>query len=278
VHPVSPLALATTELGSGPRVVLAHGFTQTGRSWGPVGARLADRFRVVLPDLAGHGRSRDVRASVEEGAALLGAACGRAAYVGYSMGGRHCLRLALDRPELVTALVLVGTSAGIVDPDDRRARRAADETLADRLDPPGQPGAPDGTAAVDDRERLDAFLADWLAGPLFAHLSPEAAGLEARRENTGAGLAASLRLAGAGAMEPLWDRLGTLSVPTLLVVGEHDRRYREIAERMVAAAGRPTGLAIVPGTGHAVPLEAPAAFAALVGRFLDRVLDEPIPD
>ncbi len=293
LHPLSTEALATSELGAGPRVVLAHGFTQTGRSWGSVGAMLAQRYRVVLADLPGHGQSGHVMASLEDGATLLGAAGGRAAYVGYSMGGRHCLRLALDHPELVTALVLVGASPGIVDPEDRRTRRAADEALADRLDPPGQAGAEggpsprdragpqgrpgpegqassgDGREAADERQRLDAFLAEWLAGPLFAHLPREAAGLEARRENTCAGLAASLRLAGAGAMEPLWDRLGALAVPTLLVVGKDDARYRRIAERMATAAERPIELAVVPGAGHAVPFEAPAAFAAIVRDFLE---------
>ena len=60
----------------------------------------------------------------------IGETGGAAIYVGYSMGGRLCLRLAIDRPDLVRALVLVSASPGIVDPTEREARVEADEILA----------------------------------------------------------------------------------------------------------------------------------------------------
>ncbi|HEV8297928.1 MAG TPA: alpha/beta fold hydrolase, partial [Acidimicrobiales bacterium] len=106
-------ALATTVVGQGPRVVLVHGFTQTSRCWGPFLDGLAAENRVVAVDAPGHGGSRAVAADVAESARLLGETAGEAIYVGYSMGGRIALRLALDRPELVRALVLIGTSPGI---------------------------------------------------------------------------------------------------------------------------------------------------------------------
>ena len=82
----------------------------------------------------------------------IGAAGGKAIYVGYSMGGRLCLRLALDRPELVRALVLVSASPGIVNAAERAARVEADEVLADSV----------------ERDGVDTFLATWLAQPMFA--------------------------------------------------------------------------------------------------------------
>ena len=88
--------------GSGPRLVLVHGFTQSGRAWGPVGDALAARATVVALDAPGHGRSAGVDADLPGGADLMAAtaeaAGGPAAWLGYSMGGRYALHVALRRP------------------------------------------------------------------------------------------------------------------------------------------------------------------------------------
>src|SRR5690606_23536537 len=118
---------------------------------------------------------------------LLGDAAGPATYVGYSMGGRLALHLALARPDLVRRLVLIGATGGIDDEDDRAARRAADERLAAHLEQVG----------------VATFVDEWLAQPLFAGLSPTAAARDERLANTAEGLASSLRLAGTGTQEPL---------------------------------------------------------------------------
>jgi len=240
------------EGGPGEPVVLAHGFTQTLASWDPIAARLADRHRVVRVDLPGHGGSAGVRTGFAEAAALLGEAGGRAAYVGYSLGGRLCLRLALDRPGLIRALVLVGASPGIADPAERAARRAADEARATEL----------------ERDGLERFLERWLAQPLFATL-PRRAGVAARLANTADGLAASLRLHGTGTQAPLWERLGSVRAPVLLLAGALDVKFADLAERMAAAIGRRARVALVAGAGHAAHLERPDEVARLIGRFLD---------
>jgi 2-succinyl-6-hydroxy-2,4-cyclohexadiene-1-carboxylate synthase len=247
---------------AGGRVVLVHGFTQTLAAWGPVGERLARRREVVRVDLPGHGGSDTVRVGFAEAAGFLGA-CGRVgAYAGYSLGGRLCLRLALDRPELVRALVLVGASPGIADPAARDERRAADEAMAGRI----------------EREGVAAFLDRWLAGPLFATLPAEAAGRADRLANTAEGLAYALRRLGTGAQEPLWERLATLRPPTLLVAGALDGKFAAIAGQMAAAIGPHARVALVPGAGHAVHLERPAELAALVQEFLDAPLGSPGPE
>jgi len=243
---------------SGP-VVLVHGFTQTQAAWEPVAARLRPRWRLVRVDLPGHGGSAGVRAGFAEAAGLLGECGGRAAYVGYSLGGRLCLRLALDRPELVRALVLLGASPGIADPAARAERRAADEALA---------------AGIED-DGVAAFLDRWLAGPLFATLPPARAGLPDRLANTPEGLASALRLLGAGAQAPLWDRLAGLRCPTLLVAGALDAKFAALAAEMAAAIGPAAHRALVPGAGHAAHLERPAELAALLDGFLTDHLAAP---
>ena len=93
------------------------------------------------------------------------------------------------------------------------------------------------SATALEREGLDAFLQQWLAQPLFASLPSRAAGLDDRRRNTVDGLAWSLRSCGTGAQQPLWDRLGSLAMPVLVMAGEHDERFAAIGRRMVQAMG-----------------------------------------
>jgi len=235
-------------------VVLLHGFTQTGVSWRPVLDALRPLLpgvEVVAPDLAGHGAAdpaldgSDLAAS----AAAVAARCGRALYVGYSMGGRTALRLALDHPGAVAGLVLLGATAGIDDPAARAERRAADGALAARIE--------DGGVA--------AFLDRWLALPLFDGLEPAADDLAARRANRPEGLAASLRHAGTATMDPpWWDRLGGITAPTTVAAGERDVKFRALGERLAAGLGGPARLAVLAGCGHAAHLQDPAAFARLV--------------
>ena len=237
------------------KIMLVHGFTQTSRSWNQVAVKLSSQGdEVVGFDLPGHGGRSGEPAGLAESAELLGRWGGHASYVGYSMGGRVCLHLALARPELVRTLVLVSTSPGIEDPEARAERRAADEALADDL----------------ERDGLDAFLERWLAQPIFAGLSEEAADLYDRRLNTVEGLAAALRLAGVGVQEPLWGRLPELDMPVLLLAGERDEGYVAVAHRAAEAIGPNASVTVIPGAGHACHLEQPIAVASTVRTFLTK--------
>jgi 2-succinyl-6-hydroxy-2,4-cyclohexadiene-1-carboxylate synthase len=235
-------------------VVLVHGFTQSARAWGRVGADLAARHRIIALDAPGHGGSSEVQADLAAGADLMAATAAEpAAWVGYSMGGRFALHVALRHPDEVRRLVLVSTSAGIEDPAERAARCRSDEVLAERVEDEG----------------LEAFVRWWLAQPLFSTLPAEAAELESRLAGTAAGLASSLRLAGAGTQEPLWSQLSGLSMPVLVVAGGLDSKYVDLGEKLATGIGALARLELIPGAGHACHLERPDLFAGIVGPFLD---------
>jgi 2-succinyl-6-hydroxy-2,4-cyclohexadiene-1-carboxylate synthase len=272
------LALHAEMAGDGPPLLLLHGFTGSTATWDPLRSLLAPRFRLLALDLIGHGRSdapADVtrytmeRCSQEVVAALdvLARDGGvpesadpvRALVLGYSMGGRLALRLAVDAPERVAALILVGVSPGLAGVAEREERRRADAALAGMI----------------EREGITAFVDHWERLPLFASQAAlpadvRAAQRDQRLRNTATGLANSLRGMGTGSQEPLWDRLPTITIPTLLVAGELDAKYRDVAARMarVMPAAR---VAVVPNAGHAVHLEQPDALAGTVLEFVRTV-------
>ena len=225
-------------------LVLVPGFTQTAAAWDAVVARLpADAGAVPVDVPTGLG--------FVETAAAIGERGGRAIYAGYSMGGRLCLRLALDRPDLVRGLVLLSASPGIADAGERAARREADEKLAREI----------------ERDGVDVFLERWLRQPLFSTLPEDAAGLDARRSgNTVTALTHALRALGAGAQEPLWDRLGDLEPPFVPAAGVLDEKYVDIAFTMAGRVGPGVHPILIGGAGHAAHLENPDGVAALLRR------------
>lgn len=258
------LAASTAGDPSATPVVLVHGFTQNARCWGPLLPAVAAHHRVIAIDAPGHGDSpaHHDTASFQEAAALVGEVGGAATYVGYSMGGRLCLRLACDRPDLVRRLVLIGATPGLIDAQQRRDRRMADDALATRLLTIG----------------LGPFLDEWLALPLFAGLPLSARHLDARLTNRAEGLAASLRHCGTGSQEPMWDRLASLPMPVLLAAGAEDGAFADVARRMQAAcngaappgARAPAELRLIAGAGHTAHLERPDDCSAILLEWLQR--------
>lgn len=238
--------------GDSTSVVLLHGFTQTGLSWTPVTDSLGSDFDLVVPDAPGHGRSANRRLDLTDYATRLASALPRSVYVGYSMGGRTALHVALRHPDRVSGLVLIGATPGIEDVEERLARRTADEVLARHV--------------VDSP--LDDFLVEWLSQGLFTTLPHEAWNLEDRRRNDPEGLASSLRLAGTGTQESLWPRLSEIACPVVLITGELDTKFTHIARRMIRSLTAPADHVVVPGSGHAVHLERPTTVASIIDSFV----------
>ncbi|HEY5188293.1 MAG TPA: alpha/beta fold hydrolase [Solirubrobacteraceae bacterium] len=248
-----------------PELVLLHGFTHSGASWGRVVTALRQRYRPLAPDIrAPDIRAPDIRghasaagrtpvsldAVIEDVAALTPA---RFDLAGYSMGGRIALHVALALPERVGRLTLIGASPGLADPAERAHRRAADERLAAEI----------------EASSLEAFAARWAHTPVLAGLPADvAAEVHADRlRSTPAGLARALRGLGTGALPPLWDRLGELAAPVTVIVGERDEKFRALGTEM-AALIPDVRLEVVAGTGHAVHLEAPERAAELIAASL----------
>ena len=251
-------ALHVETSGQGPRLVLAHGFTQSGQLWGGLADDLSVHHQLALVDLPGHGGSADIRADLVDGAALVGDAGGPASYLGYSMGARFCLHLALVRPELVHRLVLVSGTAGIDGADERAERRRADDALAERLEPLS--GGPPGDTVAE-------FVDRWVTNPMFGDVPAVANGLDERKRNTAAGLASSLRLAGTGTQAPLWDRLGELAMPVLVVTGARDAKFTALGQRMVESIGI-NARHVEIDADHAPHLQRPHRVATVVHAFL----------
>ncbi len=238
--------------GDGPPIVLVHGFTQTRNCWGPVATDLQRDHTVVRVDAPGHGMSSEVMAGLRGGGRMIADQGGEAVYLGYSMGGRYLIHLALANPELVTGLVLVGATAGIDDPAERAARAQADRDTGRRIREMG----------------MLEFVKWWVANPMFAGIPPEHQFLMERMENTVDGLENSVVQAGTGSQDPAWDRLGRLDMPVLVMAGALDEKYAALGERLVASIGDNAMLALVPDAGHAAHLERPDAFLDLLRPWL----------
>ncbi len=265
---VNGIELNLTVTGQGPALLLLHGFTGSSATWEPFRDAWPG-FTQIAVDLPGHGASS---CPVDPGrygmvhcvADLLSAldqlGVEQAGVVGYSMGGRVALGLAVEAPHRLWGLVIEGASPGIEDAADRRARVQTDEALAASIETDG----------------MGAFVTRWEALPLFASqrrlpLAVRERHRQQRLSGNPTGLANSLRGLGAGTQEPLWGHLGQVQVPALLIAGELDEKYSAIATRMAAAMPQARAQ-IVAGTGHAVHLEAPGPFAAIVGGFLGACL------
>jgi 2-succinyl-6-hydroxy-2,4-cyclohexadiene-1-carboxylate synthase len=225
-----------------PTVTFVPGFMQRAEAWRPVAEPLSQRYRVRSLDFATW--------TFEE---RLGEVPAGGALVGYSMGGRLALHAALRNPGRTAALALVGASPGIEDPDEREARRRADEELA----------------AWIEQHTIEEVVDRWEAQPVFATQSDRLRAQQrpGRLSHDPRQLATLLRSAGQGALEPVWDRLPELACPVLLIAGELDDRYAEAAQRM---AGRlpDARVRLVPGAGHAPHLEAPLLVAELLDEHL----------
>jgi len=252
-----------------PILVLLHGFTGCSLNWAQLCVQLKTPERCLIAlDMLGHGQSDaptdparysiehcqdDILAALE----MSGVQAGQAVLIGYSMGGRIALYTAFSR--FFRGLILESASPGLSDPTERAQRQQSDNALAERI----------------EHEGIEKFLAFWEKLPLFASqamLPPETqAALHAQRlNNRPMGLANSLRGVGTGMQPALHQRLGKLNLPILLLAGELDGKFSQIARQMARQLPQ-ARLYIVPASGHTVHLEQPDVFARQIHEFCQAV-------
>jgi 2-succinyl-6-hydroxy-2,4-cyclohexadiene-1-carboxylate synthase len=167
----------------------------------------------------------------------------QAIVLGYSMGGRLALYFSVHYPERVLALILESASPGLSDQHERLARQKNDERLADQL----------------LSEGLTRFVDQWENLPLFASQKQLPASVQERIRSerlsqTVEGLSGSLRGMGTGHQPSLWEALPTLRLPVILIVGEWDEKFVNLAERMDQELPN-SHLFVVQHAGHAVHVE-----------------------
>ena len=239
-----------------PSIVFLHGFLGAGSDWGEIAAPLAEDYFCVCPDLPGHGanitRDFDAQLSIPQLALELRALCAALSLnapivVGYSLGGRVALAAAVRHPEIMQALMLESTSAGLDTEAERQARAATD----------------DARAAVLLADGIAAFMRTWYAAPLFESLQmrPQLlAKLQAARMcNDARWMSKVVSELSPGRAASVWAELPSVRLRTLLLAGALDVRYTESAQRMAAAM--PNAICtVVADAGHNVHLEQPTAY------------------
>lgn len=261
---VGPLALHVEQHGAGSPVLLLHGFAGSARTMRPLIDALAERHRVIAPDLPGHGRSdapHDAAAYawpalIRHLARLLDALDAPQAHVlGFSLGGRLALQLAARRPERVRTLCTIGSRCVWTDPAERSARRTRDAALASRI----------------ENEGMRAFVGDEKHGA-----QDDALAAAAPRAGTH-GLALALRGLGAADQPDVGAALAVSAVPLLLLAGANDPGPLAAAQALAAELPAARACAIT-GAGHRAHLECTHEVARLALDFFAAADDAAASD
>lgn len=246
------------EVGRGEPLILIHGLADDHRAWRQALPGLMLRHRVLMYDLRGHGgtslgRPEGTLTQLGSDLASLMKSIGvdRADIAGFSLGGTIAMRMAIDHPEMVQRLVLVGTSS--------RVGRTAADWYRQRVDMVGRNDP-------DLRATLDRDTAD-----VYAEAPSELDdGLLIRRQSTAdpRGYANACAAMAALNASPLDPELGSISAPTLIIASELDRHCPPKAAEIIAAGIKGSRLEVIPGAGHPIPVEKPHELAASMNAFL----------
>lgn len=247
--------LAHEVSGEGEAIILLHPVGLDSGFWRDTARLLANRFRVICPDLPGHGQTPlgpPTPATTADYAAMVADFIAEETgpvhtVIGLSFGGMIAQELALARPDLLRRLVLAGCTATFPE--------AARPGIRER-------------GALAEREGMDAIvettLARWFSDEFLAQGGAEAVSARLLADDA-AGWAAAWRAISTHDAEA---RLKNLSVSALCLAGEKDVAAPPAAVRAMAAAIPSSSFAVIPSAPHMMHLETPAAFSAAVLAFI----------
>ncbi len=257
---VQALPLHVEITGSGPPLVLLHGWAMHGGVFAPLVRALQSRFTVHAVDLPGHGLSREAGVPLELAACVDAVATvvpPGAAWCGWSLGGLVALQAAATRPARVPALVMLCASPRFVRGEDWRHGVSADifHDFAAGL-------RGDYRATLERFVALEAFGSEHAREEIRA-LRDE---LFARGEPAGAVLADGLALLEG---TDLRDVLSSLRVPSLWIAGRRDRLVDPRAMAAAAALAPRARVEVVEHAGHAPFLTHASEVAATISAFLE---------
>jgi 2-succinyl-6-hydroxy-2,4-cyclohexadiene-1-carboxylate synthase len=254
--------------GDGLRpLVLLHGFTGDCTTWTPFSESFGKFSKVIIPDIIGHGKteSPDVlsRYQIESAAADVKRILDKLGIMqidlmGYSMGGRLALTFALLFPNRVRKLILESASPGLETESERELRRMKDAELAHFIREQG----------------IGSFVDYWEEISLFSTMKrlPSAVQQKIREQrlnNCPLGLANSLLGMGTGYQPSWWDKLDILTCEVLLLTGEQDKKFCNVAEKMKNKLKNCTWM-VIEECGHAIHVEEPEKFGTIVSDFLSK--------
>ncbi len=253
--------IAYWTVGDGPPVVMLHPFPVNHEFWLPVAEAWLTRYRVLLPDLRGHGESGvgEGPATMEKHAAdivrvLDDANIGRAPMLGVSIGGYALFEFWRKHRGRVAALGLCNTKAPADTPEGRAGRlQAANEVLERGTEPFFESMIPKLTAKTTREMRPDLVEG---ALRMMRKMSPD-------------GVAQVQR--GMAARPDSVDTLKTINVPTLLITGEEDlmtgANEAELMRRHIAGSQ----MSVIPKAAHYAAWEQPEAVGRILRQFLDGI-------
>ncbi|KUO96230.1 2-succinyl-6-hydroxy-2,4-cyclohexadiene-1-carboxylate synthase [Ferroacidibacillus organovorans] len=251
------------EVGSGPPLVWLHGWLGTAEEYLPFMEAFSKSHRSLALDLLGHGKTQaklaQERYAMEEQVADLSAFLQKlnepVVLIGYSMGGRLALRLALAMPSRISCLILESASPGIERLEDRVARLRLDQTRA-----------------VQITRDFPAFLAAWQGMPLFSSQrgmdKEDYEKLLARkRAQCPAGVARSMLGMSQGFGVPEWLKMRLFRSPVKLLSGAYDSAYVALGARL--AEQFPCAKQyVIEKAGHHIHAERPSEFLRVLGEIL----------
>jgi 2-succinyl-6-hydroxy-2,4-cyclohexadiene-1-carboxylate synthase len=266
-----------------PAILFLHGFMGDRDDFNDIIATLSNQFYCVALDLPAHRDSQAI--NLDNGEPLIFAnhlskqfleqyhtiqayahlvvnfldlihlkSC---TMLGYSMGGRLALYIAVHCPAYIDRLILESASPGIADAQARRDRLLQDQQLADILE-----NLP--------LEKFPEFLQQWYQQPIFGNLRSHphfTQMLQRRLMHHPKALAQCLRSLSTGLQPSLWHRLPQLNIPVLLIAGKLDHKFMQI-HQAIGQQIKSADIATIPNCGHNTHFEQPQTFTTILKRWL----------